>query len=75
MVGAILGKRGQTLIDLESQSGTKIKISQRGQFIPGTNNRIVTISGPNDDSITLAKSLIRQQLARSAQQDRIISKS
>ena len=70
MVGAILGKRGQTLVELENKSGTKIKISQRGEFIPGTNNRIVTISGPNNECIASAKSLIRQQLAT---HDRMIS--
>lgn len=73
MVGAILGKRGQTLTELEKQSGTKIKISQRGEFLPGTNKRIVTISGPNNESITLAESLIRQQLARNSHHDRMIS--
>lgn len=73
MVGAILGKRGQTLIELERQSGTKIKISQRGEFIPGTNNRIVTISGPSNESIASAKSLIAQQLARNSHHDRMIS--
>lgn len=75
MVGAILGKRGQTLTHLEDQSGTKIKISQRGEFIPGTQNRIVTISGPNSESIASAKSLIRQQLARNTHHDRIASTS
>ncbi len=75
MVGAILGKRGQTLIHLEDQSGTKIKISQRGEFIPGTQNRIVTISGPSSESIASAKSLIRQQLARNTHHDRIASTS
>ncbi len=70
MVGAILGKRGQTLMELQNKSGTKIKISQRGEFIPGTNNRIVTISGPNNECIASAKSLIRQQLAT---HDRMIS--
>ena len=72
MIGAILGKRGQTLTELENKSGTKIKISQRGEFIPGTNNRIVTISGPNTDCIASAKSLIRQQLARNSH-DRMLS--
>lgn len=72
MVGAILGKRGQTLTELENQSGTKIKISQRGEFIPGTNNRVVTISGPSNENIASAKSLIRQQLARNSH-DRMIS--
>lgn len=72
MIGAILGKRGQTLNYLQNKSGTKIKISQRGDYIPGTNNRIVTVSGPNSQSVATAKNLIHQQLARNSQ-DRTVS--
>lgn len=67
MIGAILGKRGNTLNFLQNKSGTKIKISQRGEFVPGTNNRIVTISGPSNQNVSNAKNLIRQQLARNTQ--------
>ena len=67
MIGAILGKRGNTLNYLQNKSGTKIKISQRGEFVPGTNNRIVTISGPTNQNVSNAKNLIHQQLARNTQ--------
>jgi len=74
MIGAILGKRGQTLNELQSKSRTKIRISQRGEFIPGTNDRIVTITGPSDESVTSAKSLIRQYLSRNTH-ERMVSPS
>jgi len=66
LVGAILGRRGQTLTMLQSKSQTRIKVSQRGEFIPNTSNRIVTIRGFTPESIQIAQLLIQQQLSKSA---------
>mmetsp|Transcript_18709 Transcript_18709/g.28402 ORF Transcript_18709/g.28402 Transcript_18709/m.28402 type:complete len:484 (-) Transcript_18709:297-1748(-) len=63
MIGAILGRRGQTLMELQAESGARIKVSQRDEFVPGTNNRIITISG-SQESIATARNLIRQLLSR-----------
>lgn len=63
MVGAILGRRGRTLVELQSESGARVRVSQRNEFVPGTNNRIVTISG-SPENIAAAKSMIRQLLSR-----------
>ena len=46
LVGSILGKGGLTLKELQSQSGARIIISKRGEYAPGTQNRVVTIDGP-----------------------------
>lgn len=45
MVGVILGKSGATVIELQNHSGARIQVSQRGEYVPGTHNRAVTISG------------------------------
>ncbi|KAG5181435.1 hypothetical protein JKP88DRAFT_182220 [Tribonema minus] len=49
MVGAILGRGGATINELQASgrrtSGARINVSQRGDFIPGTSNRTVTITG------------------------------
>lgn len=63
MIGALLGRRGQTLIDLQTESGTRIRVSQRNSFVPGTRNRIVTITG-SQENIARARQLIRQVLSR-----------
>jgi len=65
LVGAILGRRGQTRTMLQSKSQTRIKVSQRGEFIPDTSNRIVTIQGSTPQSIQIAQLLIQEQLSKS----------
>lgn len=62
MIGSILGRGGRTLNELQVQSGTRIRISQRGEYLPGTRNRIVTIRGPNEHSVNLAQYLMGQHM-------------
>jgi len=38
-IGAILGKGGAVLRELQQQSGARISISKRGEYVPGTTNR------------------------------------
>lgn len=45
MVGAILGRGGATINELQTVSGARITVSQRDDLMPGTENRILTISG------------------------------
>ena len=45
MIGAILGPGGATISELQSTTGARIIVSQRDEFLPGTENRILTISG------------------------------
>lgn len=45
IVGCILGRGGSTMLELQSNSGARIKISQRGEYLPNTENRVVTITG------------------------------
>lgn len=45
LVGNILGKRGVTIAEIQSLSGAKVSVSPRGEFVAGTNNRIVSIVG------------------------------
>ena len=47
-VGAIIGKGGEVISQLKSVIGVKIRISDRDDFVPGTRNRKVTISGAAD---------------------------
>ena len=39
MVGVMLGKGGSTVIDMQNITGARIQVSQRGEYVPGTNNR------------------------------------
>eukprot|EP00053_Salpingoeca_punica_P010343 m.93047 g.93047 ORF g.93047 m.93047 type:complete len:190 (-) comp15357_c0_seq1:1014-1583(-) len=46
LVGAIVGKGGVTILELQRQSGARIQISSKGEYVPNTTDRIVTITGP-----------------------------
>ncbi|KAG7346563.1 KH domain containing protein [Nitzschia inconspicua] len=62
LIGSILGRGGKTLNELQMHSNTRIRISQRGEYIPGTRNRIVTIRGPTAHSVSLAQYLMSQRM-------------
>ncbi|XP_041468324.1 RNA-binding protein Nova-2-like [Lytechinus variegatus] len=66
LVGAILGKGGKTLVEFQNLTGAKIQISKKNEYVPGTRNRRVTITGP----VTATQSahfLIMQRLAQEEQ--------
>lgn len=65
LIGAVLGRGGSTLNELQSSTNTRIRISQRGVYVPGTTNRVVTISGSTGESVATAQYLINQRLAKS----------
>jgi hypothetical protein len=62
MIGSILGRGGSTLTELETLSGTRIRASQRGEFVPGTRSRIVTIRGPTAQSVWQAQFMMSQRM-------------
>jgi hypothetical protein len=45
IIGGILGPQGSTLHEITTLSGAKISVAKRGDYIEGTNNRLVTITG------------------------------
>lgn len=60
-VGAIIGKGGEVISQLKSVVGVKIRISDREDFVPGTRNRKVTISGAGE-AVQIAQLLIQQKI-------------
>jgi hypothetical protein len=62
-IGAILGRGGKTLTEIQALSHTKIRISQRGEFFRGTQNRVVTITGDTVQDVEHAQHLLNQRLA------------
>ncbi|CAG2104513.1 unnamed protein product [Medioppia subpectinata] len=61
IVGAILGHGGKSLVEIQRLSGANIQISKKGIFVPGTRNRIVTITG-SGHAVQTAQYLIEQQI-------------
>ncbi len=41
LIGSILGRGGRTLTELQALSDTRIRITQRGEYLPGTKSRVV----------------------------------
>lgn len=61
IVGAILGPGGKGIVELQQFTQTNIQISKKGVYMPGTRNRIVTITG-TPTNITKAQYLIQQRI-------------
>ena len=61
-IGAVLGKGGRTISEIQVASGVRIKVSDRGDFIPGTRNRSVTLFG-TEEGTRAAQTLLAQKLS------------
>ncbi|XVF75641.1 hypothetical protein PTKIN_Ptkin13bG0203500 [Pterospermum kingtungense] len=61
-VGLVLGRGGRNIMEISQVSGARIKISDRGDFMSGTNDRKVTITGSHR-AIRQAESMIMQKVA------------
>ena len=46
--GAIIGKGGETIAEVQKSTGTRIKMSKANDFYPGTTERVGLIQGTNE---------------------------
>uniref|UniRef100_A0A7N0SWS1 K Homology domain-containing protein n=1 Tax=Kalanchoe fedtschenkoi TaxID=63787 RepID=A0A7N0SWS1_KALFE len=60
-IGLVLGRGGRNITEISQVSGARIKISDRGDFISGTNERKVTITG-SQRAIRTAEDMIMQKV-------------
>ncbi|XVE75461.1 hypothetical protein DITRI_Ditri12bG0095700 [Diplodiscus trichospermus] len=61
-IGLVLGRGGRNIMEISQVSGARIKISDRGDFMSGTTDRKVTITG-SQRAIRQAESMIMQKVA------------
>lgn len=61
-IGLVVGRGGRTIMEISQVSGARIKISDRGDFMSGTTDRKVTITG-SQRSIRSAESMIMQKVS------------
>ena len=47
-VGLIVGRAGATIKKMQEDTGARIKISQKGDYVPGTDKRRVTVTGERE---------------------------
>uniref|UniRef100_A0A0G4HSA1 K Homology domain-containing protein n=1 Tax=Chromera velia CCMP2878 TaxID=1169474 RepID=A0A0G4HSA1_9ALVE len=45
-VGSLIGKGGQGLAEVCQATGAKVQVSNKGAYVPGTQNRTVNVTGP-----------------------------
>jgi predicted PilT family ATPase len=45
IAGAIIGKNGKAIADIQEECGARIKVSQTADFYPGTSERTILITG------------------------------
>ncbi|OIW13212.1 hypothetical protein TanjilG_17655 [Lupinus angustifolius] len=65
-IGLVVGRGGRNIMDISQNSGAKIKISDRGDYISGTTDRKVTITG-SQRAIHIAESMILQKVSNATE--------
>ncbi|GAB4836386.1 Protein btr1 [Ancistrocladus abbreviatus] len=61
-IGLVVGRGGKNIMEISQASGARIKISERGDFMSGTSDRKVTITG-SQRAIRAAEAMIMQKVA------------
>ncbi|XP_019414089.1 PREDICTED: protein BTR1-like isoform X2 [Lupinus angustifolius] len=61
-VGFVVGRGGRNIMEISQTSGARVKISDRGDYISGTSERKVTITG-SQRAIHTAESMILKKVA------------
>ncbi|XP_008794247.2 protein BTR1-like [Phoenix dactylifera] len=61
-IGAVVGRGGRNIMEISQVSGARIKVSDRGDFISGTFERKVTITG-SWGAINAAESMIMHKIS------------
>ncbi|XP_010243187.1 PREDICTED: protein BTR1-like isoform X4 [Nelumbo nucifera] len=64
-IGVVVGRGGKNIMEISQVSGARIKISDRGDFLSGTSDRKVTITG-SQGAIRAAEAMIMQKVASAA---------
>uniref|UniRef100_A0A7S3QLL1 K Homology domain-containing protein n=1 Tax=Dunaliella tertiolecta TaxID=3047 RepID=A0A7S3QLL1_DUNTE len=68
-VGAILGRKGQNLVDIQQSARVTIKISDRAKMDPNASEREVTIMGLHG-AVKLAEAMVSEKLYQSRARSR-----
>lgn len=64
-VGAIIGRSGQTIADLQRVTGVSIKVSGRDDLVPGSQNRKVTLTGTSAEAVQIAQYMLAKKISDS----------
>lgn len=65
-VGALIGRAGATVAELQSVAGVSIRVSGRDDLVANTNHRKISITG-SPDAVQVAQYLVQQKVAQSVE--------
>ncbi|KAI9098401.1 hypothetical protein K1719_025026 [Acacia pycnantha] len=65
-IGLVVGRGGRNIMEISQISGARIKISDRGDFLSGTTDRKVTITG-TQRAVQTAETMIMQKVTYAAE--------
>ncbi|KAA8539226.1 hypothetical protein F0562_025918 [Nyssa sinensis] len=65
-IGIVVGRGGRNLMEISQVSGARIKVSDRGDFMSGTSDRKVTITG-SQRAIRVAEAMISHKVASTSE--------
>ncbi|RWR91958.1 protein BTR1 isoform X2 [Cinnamomum micranthum f. kanehirae] len=65
-IGAVVGRGGRNIMEISQVSGARIKISDRGDFMSGTSDRKVTITG-SQAAIQRAEAMILDKVSSNSE--------
>lgn len=60
-VGVVIGKQGAVVNQIKELLGVSIRISRKGEFLPGTHDRACSING-TPEAVEIAQRLIQQKI-------------
>ncbi|CDY11291.1 protein BTR1 isoform X2 [Brassica rapa] len=67
-IGLVLGRGGRNIMEITQMTGARIKISDRGDFMSGTTDRKVTITG-SQRAIQQAETMIKQKVDSASERE------
>lgn len=62
LVGTVLGKGGQRCLEINRSSGARLQFSKKDEFVEGTKNRLLTITGSSSSQVQKAYVMVDEAL-------------
>merc|ERR1711934_1345895 len=57
VVGFIIGKGGESITSMQRRSGCRVQIQKEHEMDPGSTQRVITLTGPNQESISMCRGI------------------
>jgi len=62
VVGFIIGKGGESITSMQRRSGCRVQIQKEHEMDPGSTQRVITLTGPNQESISMCRGIIEEMV-------------